>query len=363
MSKVFKKKDKKPNPSFSVAVALNNKATKGTIGLEIEVEGSRLLVEDNTPEPWAYHEDGSLRGKQNAEYVLIRPIEFSAVPKALEILWTALEKNKAVLDDSNRTSVHVHLNCQEFHMNRLASLMALWFTFEEILTEWCGEHRVGNLFALRAKDAPAVVSQFKKFIRTDGEYKIGDPMRYAALNGNALHKFGSLEIRTLRGTSDKSVIQTWVDICERLYTLSAAYPDPRDICGLFSSGGPINFFDTILGPYAAVIRKEVPWNEEQIKDSMYEGIRFAQDICYCRDWDMFKAMELKPDPFNRDSRRMIKRIYGTSIPLVDGAEAFAPDELQMAVQTLGLNAGTSPSPVYWSQPPQEEYPFPDNPNF
>lgn len=325
-------------PSFNVGIILNKKATKGVIGIELEFEGSNLLKEDKTPPPWVFHHDGSLRGKDNAEYVLASPVEFQDVEKSLEILWAALLANKAKFDNSNRTSVHVHLNAQMFHLNRLASFLALYFSVEEVLTNWCGEFRVGNLFCLRAKDAPSIVTQVKKFIAQDGEWPLSDTLHYGGVNLHALSKFGSLEFRTMRGVTDIPTIMAWVKILERLYTLSEDFKDPRSVCDLFSSSGPTTYFDEILGPCAEYVRAECGMSDREIQDAVYEGIRIAQDICYCRDWDVFKPETLKPDPFGRDARKLAKRVQ----PVVaEGFSSFATG-FPPTFNTV-LNIPTSPN--------------------
>lgn len=292
------------------------KQTSGDIGIEIEVEGRRLpnvgiSVQDcpsfsKYKNIWAYHHDGSLRGEENAEYVLIRPIEFDRVPEALGVLWSMFDEAKSVIDDSNRTSVHVHLNCQKFHTNRLTSLMALYIIFEEILTAWCGDHRVGNLFCLRAKDAPGMLHQIKSLINLDFQGGIGENLHYSGMNVHALNKYGSLEFRSMRGTQDPDTIIQWCKVLRRLYDLSADFRDPREICYLFSGEGPVNFFHTILGDCSDYIRHGVPFSEQEIRQSMYEGIRLAQDICYCRDWANFEEVDLKKDPFGRSQKKVLQ---------------------------------------------------------
>lgn len=350
---VFVKTPVKPEPGYNMAVLLNKKETKGRVGLEIEIEGKRLPHEDKTPHPWVYHQDGSLRGTDNGEYVLAKPIEFKEVEGALDTLWDTFKELKSVLDESNRTSVHVHLNVQDFHMNRLTSLMALYFTFEEVLTEWCGEHRVGNLFCLRGKDAPAILSQIRRFIQRDGEWQFSDGLHYSGLNPLALSKFGSLEFRPLRGCPDKDTILGWVGILQRLYDLSADFSDPREICSLFSSEGSTAFFDAILRDKAAIVRAGVSFDNDRISESMYEGIRLAQDLCYCRDWTLYKPVALNIDPFGRDPRKLIKRLAAQPAPnpayilesLDEGFEPQYDDEAP-------LNAG-------WNSPP----PLPVNMTF
>lgn len=317
--KVFIEKDTTPLTGLPIGAIVRKTGTIGEVGIEIECEGNKFPLPranvkgTHTPVPfdksaWSYVHDGSLRGDDNAEYVLSKPILFSEVPAAVDELWSKLDKFGTVLDDSNRTSVHVHLNVQTFHLNRLAALMAIYFTFEELLTEFCGSHRVGNLFCLRAKDAPAIVSQMKKFIIADGKYPLKDGMHYAGFNAGALFKFGSVEIRTLRGATSPGIVTDWVAILERIYRASADYTDPRDFCGLLSSEGPTQFFDSILGDKAVLVREVVGWDEERVRESLYEGIRMAQDICYCRPWEDVANFDLKPDPFGRDPQKIVNKL-------------------------------------------------------
>jgi len=315
-NEIFIQKPEKGKPGLNVGLIMGKPLVKGEVGLEIEVEGKKLPHEDQTPAPWVYHHDGSLRGQENAEYVLAKPVPFDKVGDSLVMLWKAFKTKHSVFDDSNRTSVHVHLNVQEWHLNRLTAFLACYFALEEILTEWCGEYRVGNLFCLRAIDAPAIVSWTKRFIRSDGQVPLPETLHYAGLNTNALKKFGSLEIRTLRGTSDQTVIKQWVDILKRLYDISADFEDPRDICTMVSSGGgPLVFFDTILGDMAGVVRAGVSMTDNDIRDSIYTGIRLAQDICYCRDWSIYNPLSLKPDPFGRNMKTRVKKIITAVSPL------------------------------------------------
>lgn len=386
MNEVFIKKSDAQEPGFNVGVLLRRKETLGEVGVEIEVEGNKFpkpegyegthtAVQLQGTNYWSYVHDGSLRGQDNAEYILRKPVAFSVFPDTVAELFGKLASYGSVIEESNRTSVHVHLNCQRFHLNRLTSLMALYFTFEEVLTAWCGEHRVGNLFCLRAKDAPAIISQIRRFIKTDGTTELRDHLHYAGLNANALHKFGSLEFRSLRGCTNPQVILDWVSILQRLYELSAEFEDPRDICGMFSQSGPLAFFDTILGDRAGIVRQGITMDNDEIAESMYTGIRLAQDLCYCRDWTLFKAMDIKADPFGRDMRKVMKKITGLAQGLDVGAALASLDDAQpvsiapapapTASQIFGQFGGTqavpqTPATTYWASP-QDTWESPFNP--
>jgi hypothetical protein len=323
-------------------LGLKDKALqKGEVGIEIEIEGKNLpgVTMTGPPEPWMYKADHSLRGEENGEYVLSRAIDLSEVPQALNKLWDCFETVKTKFDDSNRTSVHIHLNCQRWHMNRLASFAALHFILEDVLTEWCGEHRVGNLFCLRAKDAEAIITWLKKFIQYDGMRELPDGLHYSGFNVQSLPKFGSVEIRTLRGVSNPNVIQDWIKIYERLYNLSKDFKDPTEICDWFSAEGPTAFFERVLGPVAGLVRNGVAMTTEEIADSMYAGVRRAQDICFCRDWSLFKTLDVSDNPFGLSKKKLIEKALaasgfaeiedsstGLEQPIYDGYDELQPTD-------------------------------------
>lgn len=373
---LFRRRQPEPVMGFTLLSILRRmlKPTKGSVGIEVEVEGNKfpkvpgyettlkaLPLEGWTF--WSYVKDGSLRGHDNAEYVLQKPIEFDQVPAAIEELDAKLKAYGSVLSESNRTSVHVHLNCQDFHMNRLASFCALYFCFEEVLTEWCGDHRVGNLFCLRGKDAPGLITKIKRFIRSDGQTELSDGLHYSGLNAHALTKFGSLEVRSMRGPTDLSIIVQWVSILERLYKLSGEFLDPRDISAQFSAQGPLTFFETILGEASITLRAGIEFDDERVRDSMYEGIRLAQDLCYCRDWDNFKPVDMKDDPFGRDMRKVSKAYFDqlSSLNSAGGMlNAFAAEDASVApapAPTPDSNPWTislSPAPMMMAEPELDE---------
>jgi len=287
---------------------------KGDIGLEVEVEGNCFPKEEEVfeedegydtvrheliPDQWNYVHDGSLRGQDNAEYVLVDPIMFDEVPKALSDLWDMFETYGSVLDDSNRTSVHVHLNALTWHVNRVCAFTSMYVALEEVLTNWCGDHRVGNLFCLRAKDAPGIISKARSFFCNGQLNALDDGLHYAGLNLNALLRHGSIEVRTMRGVRDPEIIQVWVDVLRNIYELSGQFPDPRAICETFSGGGSSRFASMVLGQHSNRILSECGLTSSQVNESVRQGVRMAQRLCYARDWGSFKPSNVEADPFGR----------------------------------------------------------------
>lgn len=344
MTDVFIKRSTKAKPHYAGLpllhlVGVSPKA--GEIGIEIEVEGNKFpkgagyeLTEGDRhkiPKTWKFTHDGSLRGDDNAEYVLAKPIKFGEVEKAVTDLWQMFSDYGSVLTESNRTSVHVHLNVQQWHLNRLCSFVAMYFVVEDLLTSWCGDHRVGNLFCLRGRDAPAIVRRLKEFFQRDGYgYQFSSGMHYAGLNPSAIHKFGSVEIRSLRGVNDPQVILDWVSVLERMYMISADFKDPREVVAGFSGNGPIAWLQNLLGDKYSTIVQNVPYSTDEIRDILYKGIRLAQDLCYCRDWSEYEEQKFEEDPFLRKSKVVMTTVSVES-------SAF--------LQSYGLDTVSAPSPI------------------
>lgn len=370
---IFKKKAASEAPyDYTIRQIARLRSTTGDIGIEIECEGNKFQKQD-LPAWWTYHKDGSLRGKDNAEYVLKRPIKFSEVEFALKDLWDMFKECGTILDESNRTSVHIHLNMQSFHLNRLTAFMALYFSVEELLTEWCGDHRVGNLFCLRARDATAIVTKIKRFIETDGKTEFTDGMHYAGMNAQSLQKFGSLEIRSLRGVNDPKIILQWIEMLRSIYDLSANFPDPRDIPGLLSSEGAMNYLDMVLGQQNAYVLKQgiaETYPTDKIYEALYTGIRLAQDLCFCRDWSTFKpAPDGTPDPFGR-----VKTLGGLGVYVSAGTTASVGGNGgggnalslsqwyldQLAVAPMSIN--TLSNEVWGASPPSPHAADPEDPD-
>lgn len=310
----------------------------GEVGLEIEVEGNQFKKQ-RIPQPWKYTHDGSLRGKDNAEYILRKPIKFSEVSESIDKLWKMFDDYGSVLDDSNRTSVHVHMNAQSWHLNRVCAFASLYFIVEDVLTHWCGDHRVGNLFCLRAVDAPGIISRLKRFFQTEATQYITGGMHYSGLNFHALLKLGSLEVRSMRGTQDPEQIKLWVSVLEHIYNLSEKYQDDLgSIVDQFSGQTRQDLFRKIVGPHADKIMDECGLNFEQFDASLLEGVRMSQSLCYCRDWSKYQKKPEFSDIFNRSRHKVNEPLLG-----YDESGPFNPSTSQAQGQ-LYHDEPANPSP-------------------
>jgi hypothetical protein len=310
---VFAKKEKKEPPKdLTIAGMQGRKPKLGEVGIEIECEtsvaGSLPKGANVIAEYWRYERDGSLRGADNGEYVLTKPVNFDKVDEAVDKLWAEFEKSKVKLNDSVRTSVHAHLNVMPFYQNRLAALLGLWFIFEEVLSYWCGDHRVGNLFCIRAKDGESIIRQIKGWVEAKGKFPLNnEALHYSALNMAALNKYGSIEIRTMHGPTTPEPVKQWIRILKKLYDASADYDDPRTLIEKFSLAGPYDFLTNIFQEESDTILRNI--GDLDVRDSLFEGMRFAQEVIYARDWSDFRPAKIAIDPFGR---RPSKEASGTA---------------------------------------------------
>lgn len=262
------------------------KFVEGDVGVEIEVEGHNLPP---AVKGWRREADGSLRG-ESAEYVLAKPLTTAELKVALKELARQYERHGSVIDDSIRAGVHVHVNVQTLTIVELYNFLTLYFIFEELLTKYCGDTREGNLFCLRACDAEFVIERLQHAAKTRRfGHLISDDLRYAAVNVKALGSYGSLEFRAMRSTKDFSIIQAWAEILVGLREVAKQYFEPTDIINGFSEGEAEGFLVRVLGPYA-----ELFLGYKDYKQCLTRGMRIAQEVAFCTNWQKFREVEKKP---------------------------------------------------------------------
>lgn len=250
----------------------NRKGGGDLFGVELEMEGDSLPK--HIPRGiWKVEEDGSLRGNDNAEYVFQMPLNKEEATNAFSYLIDYLEEFGEGLSPSRRTSTHIHVDCRTLNMNQLFNFIILLIVFEELLVDWCGEERKGNLFCLQTKDAEGFFIRVEDFLNHKHKDYLGDKIRYSAINLAALPKYGSVEVRSLRGTVDKEIFNTWLGVLAHLRKVAEVYDNCWDIVTEMSQDGPVVFSKKILGPFAKTF-----YTGRGRSLKVLDGIRRGQDI-------------------------------------------------------------------------------------
>lgn len=219
----------------SIAKELGHFEYKGIqFGIECEVEGNRL------PEVipggfWHIEHDGSLRG--GLEYIFSKPMEKEKSINALKLLFKTFDQNKTVLDYSFRTSTHVHVNVGDLELNKVMNIVFLYTLVEDLFVQFCAEHRQGNRFCLRFKEANHLYGVVEKILRDYKAYGMDDAIanisqdqtKYGALNLYTLRKYGTLEFRSLEGTNDIDKITKWLTAIENIVNVGQRYESIADL--------------------------------------------------------------------------------------------------------------------------------------
>lgn len=261
---------------MNVRELFNLRRTPGTYGIEIEVEGKNVGEFNPTP-GWSLKADGSLR--DGYELVLRKPVERERLPDYLMAVVKRAKSHDISVTDTGRGSVHVHYNMQEQELVKVVNFMCAYLIFEEVLVDYCGDHRVGNLFCLRVADAEGYIDHVCSALR-DGNFPgmCNDEVRYSSMNIAALSRFGSLEFRAMRSTIDPDIILEWVDLLTNVFNWSQQFDNPRQLIESFSVTGPDGVYNTVFG-----LESPIAYNEEAI----YRGVRQAQLIAYATDnWEL-----------------------------------------------------------------------------
>lgn len=193
--------------SFGILSLVTNKTF--TAGLECEIEH---ISDYALPNGWQASDDGSLRNN-GVEFIsspsnrekLIE--EFSALHKNIEY-----KKSRFFDPFSERTSVHVHVNCLDLTKSQVKNIVLLYCLFEPFFFELADKKRANNIHCV-----PLSETYLPTYLRFSLEKLMGTWSKYTALNLCRLGDLGTLEFRHMPGTSDVSLIEQWICVLENLW--------------------------------------------------------------------------------------------------------------------------------------------------
>ena len=239
--------------------AVGRDSLVGDVGIEIEVEGAGLP--DKKFRFWKTTVDGSLRG-ESLEYVTKGPVQRENVFAALNELNIEFAKKQSVLNFSFRTSVHTHINVLDMEVEELLTLIYIYYLFEEALITYAGPERKGNRFCLRLRDSEALIDLIVNLFKNNGHMlkvksaqneaeNYGEQVRYGSLNLASILKFGSLEIRALRGTSDPQIIIPWVETLLNMREFAIKFGSPLKVKQYIVKFGVEKLFKSMFKEHAA----------------------------------------------------------------------------------------------------------------
>lgn len=250
-------------------------------GIELELEGRGVGLEEIPTKGWKRHKDGSLRG-ESVEYVSSSPANKLETFKRLELLFNLFVKYKVSLKNSYRCSTHVHINFSDRSMKDVVNFFCVFTIIEELLEVFCGPERAGNLFCLSNRSAEMIVKLLENSVFVRGEFsQFNEELRYCSINLSALNKFGTIEIRTMRGADSQKQITDWVEILSQLYDFATKKMiTPSRLIESLSFLGYRGFLEQIFSKPVLELLLNSWENKETLNASFYEGARLIQVLAY-----------------------------------------------------------------------------------
>ena len=291
---------------------------KGTIGIELEMEGRNLINTDGavydlagakTSARWSAKHDGSLRNG-GIEYVLTTPCSVDEIDPLVTGLFDKLKLAGSEIQNSNRCSTHIHVNVGEQRINKLTSIIILWAIFEEYLIRWHGVNRTRNHFCLSFKDSKTTLNHWLNILRKGQFPALDSGAKYSALNILPLWRFGSFEFRCGQEPNDPDKVIVWGKFLHYLvqYALNK-YTNPNQIAYDISDKTAIVILEEIckqdpalLPFYKEIINGET---DRSFNEGCMESFRSVQALCYEFPWDDWLPVidkEYVPNPFAKQPR-------------------------------------------------------------
>lgn len=257
---------------------------KRTDGVGIEVE-----VEALTPLPaeiggvWLTKNDDSLRN-YHYEYICRQPIKVGSDKIShIKVLTDKLNTPAIKLDMSHRTSVHVHRNVQYFTPVEVWNAVIAYWMIEDALLSYCGEGRRGNLFCLPVSSCDGIINRCIKDLASSIPFSNfpGHSCKYGGQNLATVAALGSLEYRSMRGTTDPEIIDKWSSALWYLGEKARKFRDPAALMDAYLDTSKDEFLNALLPPNFISLVTQSPGYEGLIRHNV---IRLA-DLAYAKeDW-------------------------------------------------------------------------------
>lgn len=308
--------------NHTVAQVIGVRQTEGNkFGIELELEGRNVGLADVATRGWNRHKDNSLRGEA-IEYITAGAKSFEESKKLLTELFVKFKEHKVKFNDSIRTSTHVHLNFSDKPIKQVVNFFALFTLFEEVLQYYSGEDRKGNLFCISTREGEGVMGILADSIAKGDLSKFaGDKFKYAACNLSTLYKFGTVEVRTMRGATSAEQINKWLDILNDMYVYACnTMKSPAELVSDLSHLGADGLMRKV---FSEANVKELMVNFPKpmtLHYSLMEGARILQVFAYNFEEEFLAVVEIpkrpegKPLPKQIPDGRFRGGMYGVYRP-------------------------------------------------
>jgi hypothetical protein len=324
-----------PPPAFSTrgvnAIPTTNDDLLCGVELEIEnlPEGARYYME-TVGDFWNVEEDGSLRPRGQAW-------EFISVPARLSIALAETQRLFQVLsideerNYSDRCSVHIHTNVQDWTQGQLASLAMVYPVFEGALFQFVNHHkkkeeqgycRDTNLYCIPWSDC----RHNRNFVENlfTAPANIRNWQKYTALNFLPVLDKGTVEWRHLHGTCDMEKLTIWFNVIGAMMRYCKNTPFDQ----IVNTIQMMNDVSTYQQFFEEVLMKQLPYNEDY-RRLMAEGVINAKYSLI--NWEVNKS---KPKAAKKSIQMYLDDVVEAGIDIPVPAGGWWGDEIRRDAQLI-----------------------------
>lgn len=257
-------------------VGMNTTNDSLLCGIELEIENLRDgmgYYADEAGSFWAVEEDGSLRPRGQAWEFISGAAPMSHVLAETQHLFRRFgideERNY-----SDRCSVHLHTNVQDWTQQQLASLALVYPVFEGALFQFVnhfkkkeeqGYCRDTNLYCIPWSDC----RHNRNFVENlfTNPANVRNWQKYTALNFLPILDKGTVEWRHLHGTCDMEKITIWFNIIGAMMRYCKNTPFEQIVATIQA----MNDVSTYQQFFEEVLMRSLPYNEDY-RRLMAEGV-------------------------------------------------------------------------------------------
>lgn len=237
-------------------------------GWELEVEG---LTEANITPEFKNHtriyfvsvEDNSLKD-YGTEYVTKGPLQNNNLEFSLLEINHYNKLLKHGFKFTHRCSFHVHLDVTDLSTEQVSNIILLYILTEPLFLSLCELHRKGNSYCIPLNILQLTQKDIKQIHHSDS--------KYWALSMNRLRDLGTLEFRSLHGTTDLNLLFTWIKLIQSLKHTVQNHPTSQlrsQVMRLSDQEDILNFLTNMI-PIPHLYNK-LPELTKELEESLFNA--------------------------------------------------------------------------------------------
>lgn len=204
-------KDSTVRETFAVCSSLQP-AKEFIAGVELEIEDFKATPQ--LPMGWNNTEDGSLRN--SGRELISPPLGLSTHLAHFGMIHKNIKLGKEPFTE--RTSIHVHINCLDLTQEQCKSVVLWYALFEPVFFAMVAPHRRNNIHCVGLDQT--VLSEY---YRRSLPIIVDKWSKYTALNLLPLKTQGTIEFRHMQGHNNQTLYTEWMWTLNNLWKWGQEY--------------------------------------------------------------------------------------------------------------------------------------------